>query len=156
MWLGRKGLENVNQGRSEEAMSKQRLCLWKEEKIMALPTYCQTKWTKNRGENWLLKALNKSAVFLTTDSSKPWTIFSWRSPAVLFTHLCYNLGLWFILTDSLQLSIFAVKWTEPSAYLNIRDWNYEDINNNNEHLTVSVFTPNTLFWMGQEEEGRAT
>lgn len=155
MWLGRKCLENVNQGRSGEAMSKQRLCLWKEEKIVALPTYCQTKWTKNREENWLLKALNKSAVFLTTTSSKPSTIFSCRSPAVLFIHLYYNLGLWFIFTDSLQLSIFAVKWAKLSVYLNVREWNYEDINNNNEHLMVSMFTPNTLFWMGQEEKSRA-
>lgn len=69
---------------------------------------------EKREENWLLKALNKSAVFLTTASSKPGAIFSCRSPAVLFAHLCHNLGLRVILTDPLQPSLFAAKmnWTE--------------------------------------------
>lgn len=76
---------------------------------VALPSCFHTKWTKHREENWLVKALNKSAVFLTTTSPKPLTIFSCRSLAVLYAHLYNNLGLRFIFTDSRQLSIFAVK-----------------------------------------------
>lgn len=71
-------------------MSKQRLCLEKDVKIMAWPTYFQTQWTKSREESQILKALNKSAVCITTASPKPLTIFSCSSPAALFTHLYHN------------------------------------------------------------------
>lgn len=94
---------------SKEGVRRQCLskgCLWKRSENYGLANLLSNQVDKVQRRK---PALNKAAVFITTTSSKPLTIFSCRSPAVVFAHLYYNLGLWFIFTDSLYPSIFTVK-----------------------------------------------